>query len=163
MRFVYQDNIAPQNQYGIIGNGTGPGKSTLTAYFPDAVVRRNVIPGAQADLYPEDNFFPPSLAQVGFINLPSGDYRLAPNSPYKHAASDGKDPGADFQNLPAQLTASARVPDPSDQRSAAGASRRPAGIRGGAVRLLVGLALVVIAAAAIATASAARQRGQRHA
>ncbi|PYQ11168.1 MAG: hypothetical protein DMF80_22420 [Acidobacteria bacterium] len=162
--FVYRDNIAPHNQYGIIGNGTGPGKPTLAAYFPGAVVRKNVIAGGPPDLYPEDNFFPASLAQIGFVDLPAGDYRLAPNSPYKHAASDGQDPGADFQGLASDRTVGSIVhASASDEPPGGGSGPRTTWRRRGALRLIVGLALVVIAVAAAATASATRQRGGRHA
>jgi hypothetical protein len=98
---VFRDNIAPDNQQGILGTGTAPGRSTLGAYFPDAVVRRNVIVGAHAVVYPDENFFPPSLAAVGFRDLAGGDYRLSPTSPFKRMATDGTDLGARFDDLPA--------------------------------------------------------------
>ncbi len=98
--FVYRNNIAPDNQQGITGTGTSPGRATLFEYFPEAVVRRNVIAGGPAALYPDDNFFPASLAHVGFVDLAGGDYRLAPGSPYRRAATDGTDVGANLDDLP---------------------------------------------------------------
>jgi hypothetical protein len=115
--FVYRNNITPHNDYGIIGTGTGVGSRTLSAYFPDAVVRRNVIAGGQAALYPEDNFFPASLAQVGFMDLARGDYRLSPNSPYRRAGTDGKDLGADFTELSGAMLGSARSAAAATARS----------------------------------------------
>jgi hypothetical protein len=97
--FVYRDNIAPHNEYGIVGTGTAPGRATLASYFLDGVIRGNVIAGAPADLYPRDNFFPSSLSEVGFVDLGGGDYRLGASSPYRRAASDGKDIGVDFDEL----------------------------------------------------------------
>jgi len=99
--FIYRNNIAPHNEYGIIGNDSAPGNRTIATYFPGAVIRRNVIAGGQAAIYPGDNFFPASLAQVGFVDLAQGNYRLAPTSAYKGAGTDGKDVGADFDELSA--------------------------------------------------------------
>jgi hypothetical protein len=52
--------------------------------------------GGPASSYPADNFFPSSIDAVGFVDRQSGNYRLAASSPYKRAASDGRDPGADI-------------------------------------------------------------------
>jgi hypothetical protein len=101
--FVYRNNITPHNEHGIIGTNTSSGNRTLSAYFPGGVVRRNVIAGGQAALYPEDNFFPASLAETGFVDLSGGDYRLTPTSRYKRAGTDGKDPGVDFDELSGAL------------------------------------------------------------
>jgi hypothetical protein len=98
-RFAFRDNITPHNEYGIIGSGTGIGGPTLTTYFPDAVVQKNVIAGGNARQYPSGNFFPPSLAAVGFVDAARGDYRLSPASRYRRAGSEGRDPGADIDAL----------------------------------------------------------------
>lgn len=55
--FVFADNAAPHNRYGIVGSGSAPGLSTLADHFPDAVVARNVIAGGSARLYPSGNDF----------------------------------------------------------------------------------------------------------
>jgi hypothetical protein len=94
--FVFENNLVLHNRYGVIGSGTASGKPTLDRYFPRAVMRRNVFVGGPAASYPADNFFPSSLDSVGFIDRQHGDYRLAASSPYKRAASDGRDPGADI-------------------------------------------------------------------
>jgi hypothetical protein len=101
--FVFTNNIVPNNEYGMIGTGTAPGRRTLSGYFPDAVVRRNAIVAGPADAYPEDNFFPPSLAAVGFVDVAGSDYRLGPSSPYRRAATDGADVGVDFDALAAAV------------------------------------------------------------
>ena len=101
--FVYADNIAPHNAYGIIGSGTGIGLATLASYFPGGAVRRDVLVDGPAALYPPGNFFPATLNDVGFVDLTDGDYSLAPSSPYRNMASDGKDVGADFSELCAAL------------------------------------------------------------
>lgn len=99
MGFVFRNNIVPHNTYGIIGSGLGVGKPTIAMYFPGGLIRKNVIVGGNAAQYPPDNFFPPSLGDVGFVDRARGDYRLAPFSPYRRAGSDGKDPGVDFDAL----------------------------------------------------------------
>ena len=110
--FVFRDNIAFHNRYGIVGTGTGPGLPTLGAFFPDAVVKRNVIVGGIAAQYPPDNFFPTSVDAVGFVDPSVGNYLLRPGSPYKGAATDGKDVGADLST--AAKAASLPRPLPRD-------------------------------------------------
>jgi hypothetical protein len=95
--FVFQNNLVLHNRYGVIGSGTASGRPTLDRYFPRGVVKRNVFVGGPAAAYPPDNFFPSSLDMVGFVDRQRGDYRLAPSSPFKRAASDGRDPGADIK------------------------------------------------------------------
>ena len=101
--FVFADNIALHNAYGIIGSGYGIGHPSIERYFPDAVIRQNVIVGGSASLYPPDNFFPDSLSQVGFVNPAAGDYRLKDSSRYKRAAAGGADIGVDFETLQAAM------------------------------------------------------------
>ncbi len=95
--FVFRDNIAHHNENGIVGTATAPGESTLAAFFPGSVFRRNVIVGPRAAPLPSDNFSPPRLEDVGFVDMRAGDYRLAPGSRYRGAATDGKDVGVDFE------------------------------------------------------------------
>ena len=101
--FAYRDNIAPHNAYGIIGTDTGVGDRTLGVYFPGAELRKNVIIGGSASVYPSGNYFPAALTDVDFMDATTGDYRLAPGSPFKSAADDGKDIGADMGELCAAL------------------------------------------------------------
>src|SRR5262245_7672227 len=98
--FVFSNNIAPHNEYGVLGSGKGVGVSALNYYFPGAIFQKNVIVGIPQGVgYPADNFTPASLSQVGFVDLAGGDYRLAPTSPYRKARTDGKDVGCDFTAL----------------------------------------------------------------
>ena len=96
---IYRDNISPHNRYGIFGSGKGTGMPTINYYLPGAIITNNVMAGGTARLYPADNFFPPSLDNVRFVDLAGGNYALAPDSPYKAKASDGGDPGADMTVL----------------------------------------------------------------
>jgi hypothetical protein len=97
--FVFTNNIAAHNEYGIIGADNPPGRRSIDAYFPDAVVRRNVIAGGRAEAYPADNFFPAGLPQVGFVDLAGGELALAPRSAYARAGTDGRDVGVDWAAL----------------------------------------------------------------
>lgn len=101
--FVFYNNIAPHNEYGIIGSGTGVGHPSLERYFPGAVVQKNVLVGGPAHQYPRGNFFPNSLHEVGFMDRSKRDYRLNMANRFKRAASDGKDIGTDFETLCASL------------------------------------------------------------
>jgi hypothetical protein len=63
--FVFQNNVAPHNEYGISGSGTESGNATLAKYFPGALVRGNVIAGGAASRYPKDNSFPETADTAG--------------------------------------------------------------------------------------------------
>jgi hypothetical protein len=95
-RFVFADNIVAHNLYGIIGSETGPGRQTLERYFPGAVIRRNVFIGGRRESYPRDNFFAASIGEIRFVNAHAANFRLTSSSPFRNAASDGSDPGADL-------------------------------------------------------------------
>jgi hypothetical protein len=97
--FVFIDNIAAENQYGVIGTGTGTGIPTLQHYFPDTLFTGNVIVGGSAIDYPAGNYFPASTDTVGFVNPATFDFRLDTSSPYKNQATDGTDIGADANSL----------------------------------------------------------------
>jgi hypothetical protein len=103
-RLVYRNNITPHNEYGIIGTGTGVGRLTIGTFFPGAVVKRNVIAGANPSLYPTENFFPASLDDVGFVARARSDYRLAATSRYRRAGTNGADPGVDVDALTAAMS-----------------------------------------------------------
>lgn len=106
--FVFSNNIAPHNAYGIVGSGTGVGNPTLKRYFPGAVIWKNIIVGGSPDRYPRGNFFPRSLDEVGFVDWVREDHRLASSSSYKRAATDGKDIGVDIETFCASLVRARR-------------------------------------------------------
>jgi hypothetical protein len=98
--FVFCNNIARNNLYGVAGSDRSPGLDSLASYFPGYNFKKNVIVGVPVEIkYPTDNFLPLQLNLVGFVNLEGGDYRLSPASPYKKAGTDGKDIGCDFSAL----------------------------------------------------------------
>ncbi|PYQ18333.1 MAG: hypothetical protein DMF79_15335, partial [Acidobacteria bacterium] len=100
--FVYTNNLTPNNQYGVAGDGTaGNPLLTLSTYFPGALFSKNILMGGSILSYPPGNFFPASWSAVGFVDFAGGNYRLAGASPYKSAGTDGQDVGADIDALQA--------------------------------------------------------------
>jgi hypothetical protein len=94
--FVFRNNLTPRgNVAGFTGNNSSEGSVALQQYFPGAIFAGNVIVGGNSARYPSGNFFPATMAAVGFVNA-SGDYRLAPTSPYIKAGTDGRAVGADI-------------------------------------------------------------------
>jgi hypothetical protein len=98
--FVFRNNIVVNNEYGVTGAGKPSGKSSLDEFFPGALFAGNVIVGGNASAYPDGNFFPGSVKQVGFVDRERGDYHLAKSSRYARAGTDGKDAGVDFNDSP---------------------------------------------------------------
>jgi hypothetical protein len=103
--FRFTNNLAQHNAYGIFGNGVGYGMRAIQTYFPDGMIRSNVLAGGQASRYPPGNFFP-SVTQflADFVDAANGDYRLALRSAYRRASSDGTDLGVNFDQLNRALT-----------------------------------------------------------
>jgi hypothetical protein len=82
----------------------------FAACFKTYSVTNNVFAGVTkafpASKWPGGNFFPATVNDVGFVNFNNGnggDYHLHVGSPYKGAASDRRDPGADIDALDAAL------------------------------------------------------------
>jgi len=61
--------------------------------FRARTFQKNVIVGGDAGEYPANNFFPATIAGVGFIDLSGANYALSAASPYKKAGTDGTDVG----------------------------------------------------------------------
>jgi hypothetical protein len=106
--FVLTNNIAPHNNYGIMGQDRGPGADTINVFFPSSVIRRNVITGQTSGggrlsgysfYYPTDNFYPAALDAVGFVDRAGGDYNLTASAAYKGQATDGQDVGVNQSAL----------------------------------------------------------------
>src|SRR6185503_16320306 len=73
---------------------------------------RNNSAGRDSRLYPSNNTFLPT-SSVGFIDLTQANYRLAPNSPLKNAATDGRDVGVDLDALLIAQALSQPTPTPT--------------------------------------------------
>jgi regulation of enolase protein 1 (concanavalin A-like superfamily) len=98
--FVFTNNIARHNTYGIKGQNVATGNATLAAFFPNALFRANVLAGGSASAYPSGNYFPAAADfNPQFVGATTGDWRLAASSAYNNKATDGTDIGADIGTL----------------------------------------------------------------
>jgi hypothetical protein len=98
--FEFTNNMVRHNTYGIKGQSTAAGHATLTRYFPDAVVRGNVLAGGAATAYPTGNYFPASADFLSqFVSPSTSQWQLASTSTFNNRATDGTDIGANFTTL----------------------------------------------------------------
>jgi hypothetical protein len=98
--FEFTNNVARHNSYGIFGNGKGYGNGAISYYFPNGVIRRNVLAGGTASMYPADNLFPTTTDfQNHFVDYAGGDYALKPGTDWAGAGLDGEDLGADIATI----------------------------------------------------------------
>jgi len=114
--FVFTNNIVPHNEYGVMGDGSGVGNSSLDKYFPGRVFKKNVIAGGRSAAYPSENFFPSAIDEVMFVDKSRGNYALKPSSPYRNGGTDGKSIGCDMDAL--------RVAISSTQSASAGDTKQ---------------------------------------
>ncbi|MFC1831227.1 hypothetical protein ACFL0S_04325 [Thermodesulfobacteriota bacterium] len=103
--FVFTNNMLQAGNYGFHGSVAGEGNPCLAAYYEEGwTFEKNIIIGGHSNRYPQGNWFPPDRASVGFIKHDEGNYRLATDSPFKMAGTDGKDIGADLDAIEAATT-----------------------------------------------------------
>jgi hypothetical protein len=95
-----RNSIFSAGGYGMIGLG-GEGTPGFNQAYTTYQVTKNVLVGRSAGDYPAGNSAPATISAVGFVDLASGNYRLASGSPYKNAATDGTDIGANIDALEA--------------------------------------------------------------
>lgn len=118
--FIFRDNLALHNRYGVHGQDRATGNDTLDAFFPGAVFLCNALAGGRSSDYPDGNLFP-SVEQFRsqFVDFAGGDYRLKPDSIFRGAACDSTDLGASMAKVP-------RAPD-SERERALSPRKRPGG------------------------------------
>jgi len=93
--FVFTNNIARHNAYGIKGLDHGIGSDTISAFFPASLISNNVIADGDPSRYPPGNRFPSSAElRRQFVAYDQGDFRLAPASPWNTASTTGSPLGA---------------------------------------------------------------------
>ncbi|HYE88873.1 MAG TPA: glycosyltransferase [Vicinamibacterales bacterium] len=92
--FVFQNNIVMAGPTGISGSRMGYGAQAVKHYFPDAIIRRNIVVGGDEATYPGDNLFPATLADVGVVPDRHGLPFASLAARYAGKATDGTDPGA---------------------------------------------------------------------
>jgi hypothetical protein len=106
--FVFTNNVAHHNAYGIIGTDLAPGLSTINELLPGAIIRRNALADGDPSLYPPDNLFPTGAAfDAHFTNPSRGDFTLKPGTDWANAGTDGLDLGAVFERPAISLTLTA--------------------------------------------------------
>jgi hypothetical protein len=99
--FAFTNNIARHHAYGIKGADRAVGADTIAAFFPAAEIANNVMAGGDRTRYPAGNLFPAAADFAAhFVGYASGNYRLRSDSPWRGAASDGRDLGADLGGEP---------------------------------------------------------------
>jgi hypothetical protein len=100
--FVFTNNLARHNKYGIHGAGLGVGNPAIQHFFPGGVVTRNVFAGdANPGNYPNGNEFPGlERFEQQFVDYARGNFALRPASRWTRSASDGGALGADTGRLP---------------------------------------------------------------
>lgn len=97
-----RDNLWHGGLYGVLGDNLLGGPA-IRYYMPDGIFVGNVMVYASGGSgYPSGNYFPATVAPIGFVDFATGDFHLNSSSPYKAKASDGTDPGA---NVDAVLAA----------------------------------------------------------
>jgi hypothetical protein len=94
--FVFTNNVARHNLYGIIGADHAPGLQSILRYFPDGVITRNVMAGnLEGVSYPPGNEFPTVAEfEMHFVDYAGGNYALKPGTNWADAGTDGEDLGA---------------------------------------------------------------------
>ncbi|MGI8788082.1 MAG: hypothetical protein ACR2HG_10015 [Pyrinomonadaceae bacterium] len=107
-RFIFRNNIVSFNEYGFNGGNGEAMKQIFSTYFLDGTITNNLIVNGKhipkSDIYiPPRNFFADDFKDVGFVNLQDGNYRLAPNSKFKNKGANGKDLGADIDQIEAEI------------------------------------------------------------
>ena len=109
-RLVVQSNVLVHGGYGIKGGGTAEGIASIEHYAPGARVRGNLIVGGGSPAaYPIGNVFFASLADAGFTQGATGDYRLDASSDAR-LALDGTNVGADVDRVDAETRGAVVVP-----------------------------------------------------
>lgn len=92
---TYTNNIVVHGTYGFKGSDAAPGTQTLDTFAPAAVFSGNAIVGGSAAIYPASNFFPATLAAIGFADVADRDYRLGAATALRTSGIDGRELGAD--------------------------------------------------------------------
>ena len=103
-RVVVHSNVLHYGYAGVKGDGTTDGTASLNAYASGALYTNNaMVYGGGASTYPTNNWFPKTLADIGFLNVAGGDYRLSSTSAFANKGYDGRNIGADINQVDAAI------------------------------------------------------------
>jgi hypothetical protein len=98
----FTNNATRHGTYGLNGEFFSYGNGIIQGFLPGAVVTGNYLAGGAASRYPAGNRLAGSF-ETEFVDAARGDFRLAPNSQLRGAATDGGDIGADIGNVLARV------------------------------------------------------------
>lgn len=105
--FVFTNNLARHNSYGIIGSDQAPGLGSIARFLPDAIIAGNVFADVDGTAYPKGNTLVSASAfQAQFVDYAGGDFRLKPGA--WSSRGGGAVPGAHLDDSPVT-----RLLDPS--------------------------------------------------
>jgi hypothetical protein len=99
-RLVVHSNILHHGRAGVKGDATGEGTASLTRFAPGYLYTNNAMAnGGTASAYPTNNYFPALLSNLGFVSLSGGNYLLSSTSAYLNKGYDGRNIGADINQV----------------------------------------------------------------
>jgi hypothetical protein len=104
---AFTNNLTAHGDYGVFASGGAVGTAALEQFSRRWRFAGNVIAGADARRYPTGNLYPTAFGPDFFADAARGNYRVRdPRS--KGRATDGRDPGCDFERLEAAVAWYAR-------------------------------------------------------
>ena len=110
-RLVIHSNVLHHGYAGVKGDGMAEGTSSLNNYAAGALYTNNaMVAGGSVSGYPTNNWFPSTLADIGFVNVGGGDYHLGGTSAYANKGYDGRNIGADVNQVDAATRSSVVAP-----------------------------------------------------
>lgn len=107
-----RDNIIDTGLYRFKADGTNEGTTSLNKLFTNYHFTHNAVRGvnlnwlnngAEVGSVAGNNYSPSSSDAIGYVSIPNKDFSLSASSPYKNAASDGTDIGADVAAVLAEV------------------------------------------------------------
>lgn len=110
-RLVFRNNAMKHNEYGIKGDGTNSGHSSIAKYLPGAVLEHNILAGGPASQYPADNYFPSVTEfEAQFVDPQNENFALVAGSRFVSASSTGAAVGADLAAMQLVMNGAASAP-----------------------------------------------------
>jgi len=102
--FVFRNNIVQYNSYGLYCPANALAANSLGNIIADN--SGSVAANGYPPTIPRGNILVNSYDQIGFVDFKQGDWRLTAQSKVKRKATNGGDPGVDFQALGAAVAPS---------------------------------------------------------